>query len=165
MQCEEWVLPDFFDFLPPIFLNLPDSLAKDDFAVSPELAVFGGDLDVVVVVVAVVFVVAMVAGSKPEVDEDLGLIDGARIFLPSSMSRSKTNPMTALRCGVWPSPEVLSDVMNASSFKSEDFSPVSKSRRSSVRIVVCLRRIDLQKDKHTKEGILTSRRTGREARE
>jgi hypothetical protein len=39
--------------------------------------------------------------TDPKVDERLGLTGGGeRIFLPSSMSRSKTNPMADPRCGV-----------------------------------------------------------------
>jgi len=59
-----------------------------------ELAVLRGDL----VHVVGVFVAAMVMDST--VDEGLGLTDGNRVFLPSSMSRSKTNPTAAPRCGV-----------------------------------------------------------------
>jgi len=115
-------------------------LAEDSFVVSLppplELAVFGSDLVVVVVVVVTVVVAAMTTGSKVD-GKGLGLTDGERTFLPSSMSRSKTNPMTALRCGVRPSAEVLSEVTNNSSL-SEDFRPVSNNRRSSFRIVECL---------------------------
>jgi len=113
-------------------------LVEDIFVVSlpppHELAVFGGDL---VVVVVVVVVDAMTTASK--VVDGLDLTDGEMTFLPSSMSRSKTNPMTALRCGVRPSAEVLSEATNNSSL-SEDFRPVSNNRRSSFRIVECLRK-------------------------
>ena len=90
---------DNINFLPYDCLGLLNSLTEDDFVVSLppqpsfELPVSGGDL-----VVVFVLVVAISTGSK--VNEGLGLTDGKRVFLPSSMSRSKTNPMAAARCGV-----------------------------------------------------------------
>jgi len=110
-------------------------LVEDNFVVSlpPPL-----ELAVVVVVVVVVAAAAMTTGSKVD-EEGLGLTGGERTFLPSSMSLSNTNPMTALRCGVRPSAEVLSEDTNDSSL-SEDFRPVSNSRRSSFRMVECLER-------------------------
>jgi hypothetical protein len=59
-----------------------------------ELAVFGGDFDIVVAVFVAVSV------TDPNVDERLGLTGGGqRTFLPSSMSRSKTNPIAGPRYG------------------------------------------------------------------
>ena len=154
LQGGEWGRSNDFGFFPPVFFSFPNSLTEDIFVVSlappTELAVFGGDLVVVVevIIVAVVVVAAIVTGSK--VEEGLGLEGGERIFLPSSMSRSKTNPMTALRCGVWPSAEVLSEATNNSSLAGA-FRLVSDNRRSSVRIVVCLWRISLKIVKYVRE--------------
>jgi len=119
---------------------------------------------VVVVVVIVVVAAIMTTGSKVG-EEGLGLTDGERVFLPSSMSRSKTNPMTALRCGVRPSEEVLSEATNDSSL-SENFRPVSNNRRSNFRIVECLgEMVNLLSIKNAQEGMFTLRRMGREALE
>ena len=71
------------------------SLTEDSFVVSLppplELPVSGRDFTVVVVVSGM--------SRDPKVDEGLVLTDGEKVFLPTSISRSKTSPMTAPRCG------------------------------------------------------------------
>lgn len=137
-QGGEWGRSSNFGLFLPLFLDFPDPPTGSTFVVSMillpappwELEVAGGDF----VTVLGVFVAARVADSN--VEESLGLTDGERTFLPSSMSRSKTNPMAAPRCGVRPSEDVRREEMNNPSFPG-DFIPVSNSRRSIVRIVTC----------------------------
>jgi len=79
---------------------LLDSLAEDNFVVplplQPplELSEPGGDF----VLEVGVFETPVVTVST--VEESLDFVGGKSAFLPSSMSLSKTSPMTAPRCGV-----------------------------------------------------------------
>ena len=59
-------------------------------------------------------VLAAASVMDARVDEGLGLTDGERTLLPSSMSLSKTIPIAAARCGVRPSEDVRTEVKNSS---------------------------------------------------